>query len=64
MRRVIRKRIRHTEPGVDLAADINADIAINVGRKTVPATPAEPREEDPPERDPRRPDASEPGGTT
>ena len=62
MRRVIRKRIRHTEPGVDLMADINADIAINVGRETVPATPVEPREESPPEPDPKRPDPSEPGG--
>jgi hypothetical protein len=31
MRRVIRKRIRRTEDGLDLAVDFNADIAINVG---------------------------------
>lgn len=32
MRRVIRKRVRHKEDGLDLALDFNADIAINVGR--------------------------------
>jgi hypothetical protein len=44
MRRSIRKRIRRTGDGVDLVADINAEIAINVNRRTVPvdAKPAEP----------------------
>ena len=32
MRRVIRKRVRRREDGLDLAVDVNADIAINVGR--------------------------------
>jgi hypothetical protein len=31
MRRVIRKRIRRKEPGLDLAVDFNADIAVNLG---------------------------------
>jgi hypothetical protein len=31
MRKVIRKRIRHTEDGLDLAVDLNSDVAINVG---------------------------------
>jgi hypothetical protein len=44
MHRSIRKRIRRVGGGVDLMADINAEIAINVGRKTVPldAKPAAP----------------------
>ena len=53
MRRVIRKRIRHKQDGVDLAIDFNADVAINVGRsRPIPAA------EDPPakaDRDPERP---------
>lgn len=31
MRRTIRKRIRRQADGLDLALDLNADIAINVG---------------------------------
>ena len=31
MRRVIRKRIRRKEDGLDLAIDFNADIVINTG---------------------------------
>jgi hypothetical protein len=73
MRRVIRKRIRRTGDGVDLMADINAEIAINVGRSTVPPT------ERPPDAPTQRPtsassggsdpesrqsDASEPGGSS
>ena len=44
MRRVIRRRIRHTEDGVDLAVDFNADISINVG----PADAEEPPPDPPP----------------
>jgi hypothetical protein len=40
MRKVIRKRIRHKEEGLDLALDLNADVAINVGRSR-PAPPAD-----------------------
>jgi hypothetical protein len=36
MRRVIRKRIRHRDGGIDLAADLNAVIAVNDGRVRVP----------------------------
>lgn len=43
MRRVIRKRIRHTENGIEVAADVNAEIAINVGGRE----PAEPLPDDP-----------------
>jgi hypothetical protein len=32
MRRVIRRRIRRKENGLDLAVDLNADVAVNVGR--------------------------------
>jgi hypothetical protein len=51
MRRVIRRRIRHTEDGLDLAVDFNADIAVNVGRADAeeplpdPPPPDEPDEE-------------------
>jgi hypothetical protein len=31
MRRVIRKRIRRSEAGIDLAADVNAVIVVNHG---------------------------------
>ena len=42
MRKVIRRRIRHTEDGLDLAVDFNADVAINVGRpRPDDAAPAE-----------------------
>ena len=34
VRRVIRKRIRRHEDGLDLAMDLNADIVVNVGRST------------------------------
>jgi hypothetical protein len=54
MRRSIRKRVRRVGDGVDLMADINAEIAINVGRKTVPADPKRS------ERDPAEPPT---GGT-
>jgi hypothetical protein len=37
MRRVIRKRIRRREPGLDVAVDFNADIAVNLGRSHQPA---------------------------
>jgi hypothetical protein len=66
MRRVIRQRIRRTGNGVDLVADINADIAINVDRTTVPAddpapdaTTRRPASDD---AAPRQSEASEPGG--
>jgi hypothetical protein len=49
MRRSIRKRIRRVGDGVDLMADINAEIAINVGRKTVPADPKRSAKRDPAE---------------
>jgi hypothetical protein len=52
MRRVIRKRVRHKEDGLDLALDFNADIAINVGRSgpspVTDATPEAEREPEPP----------------
>jgi hypothetical protein len=35
MHRVIRKRIRRKTDGVDLALDLNADVAINVGDSNV-----------------------------
>jgi hypothetical protein len=68
MRRVIRQRIRRTGEGVDLAADINADIVINVGRSTVPMRDATSPVPDPPsasdpDEEPRQSDASEPGGS-
>jgi hypothetical protein len=61
MRRVIRKRIRHQEDGLDLAVDFNADVAVNVGR----SRPVEPRpaaEEDRTAKDPARPQSSEQEG--
>jgi hypothetical protein len=36
VRRVIRKRIRRREPGLDMAVDFNADIAVNLGRSEQP----------------------------
>lgn len=36
MRRVIRKRIRRREPGLDMVVDLNADIAVNLGRSDQP----------------------------
>jgi hypothetical protein len=39
MRRVVRKRIRHKAEGVDLALDLNADIAVNVGSRKVSEEP-------------------------
>jgi hypothetical protein len=69
MRRVIRQRIRRSGEGVDLAADINAEIVINVGRSTVPLRDADSPAPNPPpsaspgDEEPRRPDTSEPGGS-
>jgi hypothetical protein len=64
MRRVVHKRIRRTEDGVDLAIDFNADIAINVG----PTRPAAERDRGagaPVERDePAPPEANEEGKDT
>ncbi len=51
MRRVIHKRIRRTGDGLDLAADLNVDLALNVGHETVPA----------PAREDERPGHHEPG---
>jgi hypothetical protein len=53
MRRVIRRRIRHTEDGLDVAVDFNADVAINVGGR---------EEEPPPEDDPAPDQASDEEG--
>ena len=39
MRRVIRKCIRHSADGVELAVDLNADVAVNV-RGWEPPSPA------------------------
>jgi hypothetical protein len=38
MRRVIRERIRKRGRGLDLALDLNADIAVNLGRASEPGT--------------------------
>lgn len=57
MRRVIRKRVRHKEDGLDLAVDFNADIAINVGRSRPDADPPPAPERD---REPERPAPTEP----
>ena len=48
MRRVIRRRIRHTEDGLDLAVDFNADVAVNAG----PADAEEPPPDPPPPPEP------------
>jgi hypothetical protein len=57
MRRVIKKRIRRSGEGVDIALDLNADVAINVGgaggrdRRTAQAgEPPRPPAGDPGER--------------
>jgi hypothetical protein len=51
MRRVIRKRVRHKTEGVDLALDLNADVAINTGGPRVAREERDRRrDEDPPER--------------
>ena len=42
MRRVIRRRIRHSENGINLAVDFNADIVINDGRDEVEEPQPEP----------------------
>lgn len=34
IRKVIARRIRHTEDGLDLAADVNAVISANVGERS------------------------------
>jgi hypothetical protein len=66
MRRVIRKRIRHQEDGLDLAADINAEIAFNVGEQRVSqrtsAHAASPDPEADAPDDAERSDATEPEG--
>jgi hypothetical protein len=58
MRRVIRKSIRRKEDGLDLALDVNADIAINVGTsqpgRAAPETPER-------QEEPARPDSNEEG---
>ena len=61
MRRVIRRRIRHTQDGLDVAVDFNADVAINVGQSgaTTTAAPEEPA----PAEDPAPPEANEEEGT-
>ncbi|MGH2969049.1 MAG: hypothetical protein ACRDK0_08285 [Solirubrobacteraceae bacterium] len=62
MRRVIRRRIRHTKDGVDLAVDFNADVSVNVGPQR-PATAAEPGvTEDAATEDPDRPQANDDEG--
>jgi hypothetical protein len=33
VRRKVRRRFRHSEGGIDIAADVNADISVNVGRQ-------------------------------
>jgi hypothetical protein len=60
MRRVIRRRIRHTEEGLDLAVDFNADVSINVGQSR-PA-PADEGEEPRPREVPDPSEASEEEG--
>jgi hypothetical protein len=52
MRRVIRKRIRHKAEGVDLALDLNADVAVNTGGSPAPQQQRDRgrREEDSPEK--------------
>jgi hypothetical protein len=53
MRRVIRKQIRRTEDGLDLHVDVNADIAVNVGRahrSTADATASEAAAQQPEDR--------------
>jgi hypothetical protein len=51
MRRVIRRRIRHTEDGLDLAVDFNADIAVNVGRSDAEEPPPDPAPPDEPDEE-------------
>jgi len=63
MRRVIRRRIRHKEDGLDLAADFNADIAINVGRSRPAVADEAPEAGDPPQDDSATPEASDQEGT-
>jgi hypothetical protein len=41
VRRLISKRIRHVGNGIDLVADVNADVSVNV-RSNGPARPATP----------------------
>jgi hypothetical protein len=48
MRRVIRRRIRHTEEGLNVAIDFNADVAINTGQdRPAPAAHDEEAKDDP-----------------
>jgi hypothetical protein len=61
MRRVVRKKIRHKEDGLDLAVDFNADVAINVGRSR-PAVSDEPVDAGrPPREDPAQPESDQEG---
>ena len=49
MRRVIRRRIRHREDGVNLAIDFNADVVVNVAgadSEEPPPDPPPPEEND------------------
>ena len=63
MRRTIRKRIRHKAEGVDLALDLNAEIAINVGgRKAAEGSRAEVPEGEREAPEPAREQGSEPEG--
>ena len=54
MRRVIRRRIRHTQDGLDVAIDFNADVAVNVGRARA-VTEAPPADDAPRDEHPDRP---------
>ena len=60
MRRVIRRRFRHTEDGLDVAVDFSADVAINVGQSR-PA-PVDEGGEARPQEDPDPSQASEEEG--
>jgi hypothetical protein len=71
MRRTIRKRIRHTGDGVNLVADLNAEVVVNVGRSTARSTTPRAAEEPPAATAPgedapaegRHVDGTDPGGT-
>jgi hypothetical protein len=40
VKRIIAKRIRRVGNGIDLAADVNADIQVNVASRRSPGAPA------------------------
>src|SRR3954452_8798998 len=40
VKRIIRKRIRRVGNGIDLAADVNADVQVNVGSRRSTSAPA------------------------